>query len=51
MDYKNCCRFLYLLKTDAFFEWDYRKTRPKRAANRGLLKYIAFTVKNCVLCT
>ena len=21
---------------------------PKRAANRGLLKYIAFTVKNCV---
>lgn len=25
MDYKNCCRFLYLLKTAAFFEWDYRK--------------------------
>lgn len=28
MDYKNCCRFLYLLKTAAFYEWDYRKTRP-----------------------
>ena len=22
MDYKNCCRFLYLLKTASFFEWD-----------------------------
>lgn len=31
MDYKNCCRFLYLLKTAAFFEWDYRKNAAEQS--------------------